>query len=83
MWYMWQTLNNGLSLTYSGTSVLRKTSTALQLAIQFTFGRKLQDEIHTRRVVKVTIETEDIGMPVGQRCREVFREIQMKHLTDI
>lgn len=53
-------------LTYSGTSVLRKTSTALQLAIQFTFGCKLQDEIHTRGVVKVTIETEDIGMPAGQ-----------------
>lgn len=50
-------------LAYCSTSVLRKTATALQLTIQFTFGRKLQDEIDSRWVMEVTIETKDVGVP--------------------
>lgn len=51
--------------TYCCTSFLRKTSTALQLAVQFTSGCKLQDEIHTRWVMEVTVEAQDVGVPAG------------------
>lgn len=56
---------------YCGTSVLWKTSTALQLTIQLTFGCKLKNEIHTSWVMEVTIETKDVRVPAG--------EIVMKH----
>lgn len=68
------TARYGIKLAYCGTSVLGKTSTALQLTIQFTFGCKLKDEIHTRWVMEVTVETKDIGVPAGHKCKEVFRK---------
>lgn len=40
----------------------------LQLTVQLTFGCKFKDEIHTSRVVEVTIETEDVRVPVGDGC---------------
>ncbi|KAF3847354.1 hypothetical protein F7725_020382 [Dissostichus mawsoni] len=40
-----------------------KASTALQLTVQFTLGCKLQDEIYTSRVMEVTVEAQNIGVP--------------------
>lgn len=54
--------------SYCGTFFLWETSTALQLTIQFSFWGKLKDEIHTRWVMEVTVETEDVGVPVGDKC---------------
>lgn len=50
--------------TYCGTSALRKVSTALQLTVKFSSGCKLKDEIHTRSIVEVAIETQDVRVPV-------------------
>lgn len=50
--------------SYCRTFVFWETSTTLQLTIQFTFGCKLKDKIHTSRVVEVTVETEDVRVPV-------------------
>ena len=69
--------------TYSGTSVLRKTSTALQLTVQFSPGCKLEDEIHTRCIMEVAIEAQDIRVPAGCRCRGVFSEILLKFLPKV
>lgn len=63
-----KTLNTNINhkkRSYCSTSVFWETSTSLQLTIQFTFGCKFKDEIHTSRVVEVTVETEDVRVPVG------------------
>lgn len=40
--------------------------TALELAVQLSPGCKLQDEVHTRGIVEVAIESQDVRMPVGK-----------------
>lgn len=76
------TKKKGLKPPYCGTSVFRKTSTALQLAIQFTLGCKLKDKIYTRWVMEVTIETEDVGVPAGTNAVECLRNPD-NHPTDV
>lgn len=58
-------------------------STTLQLTVQFSLGRKLKDKIHTRGVVEVTVESQNIGMPtVGRHSvskRHVKNTQKSKH----
>ncbi len=54
-------------VSHRGTALVIKGPAALELSIQLSFRSELKDEINTRRVVEITVETQDIGMSERRR----------------
>ncbi len=49
-------------VSHRGTPLVIEGPAALELSIQLSFRSELQDEVNARRVVEVTVQTQDIGM---------------------
>jgi hypothetical protein len=50
--------------TYSSCSLLIKATALPQLLVQFSFGSILQDKIDPALVIEISVQPEDIWMPI-------------------
>lgn len=56
--------------SHRGAALIIEHPAALQLSVQLAFRSELQDEVDARRVMEVTVQAQDVGMPVRSRVRK-------------